>query len=244
MSEVLQSASFGDAIELIDTEYYQVARPGSMGERLLIAARDRIYADFVRICAPRPGDSILDVGVSDVVTDGANVIERLYPYPEAITAAGLGAGHQFRAAYPRVRYDRVYAGEGLPYGDRQFRVAVSNAVLEHVGSPTAQVSFIRELTRVADRVFLTVPNRFFPVEHHTAIPFAHWMDRTFGIACRALRREEWLQPENLILMSHRRLQSLAPRGPQMRVKTGMSGIPFGPFSSNVFMFISQVPARG
>ena len=243
MSEVLQSASFGDGVELIDTEYYQVAGPGSMGERMLIAARDRIYADFLRLCTPTRGDSILDVGASDVITDGANLIERLYPYPEDITAAGLGAGHQFRAAYPKVRYERVYAGEGLPYDDRQFRFAVSNAVLEHVGSPEAQVSFISELMRVAERVFLTVPNRFFPVEHHTAIPFAHWMDQTFGVACRSFRREEWLQPENLILMSHRRLRDLVPNDPQLRVKTGTSGIPLGPFSSNLFMFIAQAPSR-
>lgn len=224
----------------VDDRFYQAAGPGSLGEKVLVAARDRIYRDFLRLCRPAPGESILDIGVSDVVTDGANLIERLYPHPESITAAGLGEGSAFRAAYPQVRYDQVQAGEPLPYAERAFAVAVSNAVLEHVGSEAAQRAFIAEALRVAGRVFLTVPNRLFPVEHHTAIPFLHWTDATFSLACRALGRTEWLARENLILMTRRRLQALVPRGAGLsRVEIGTTGLSLGPFSSNLYLFLSR-----
>ena len=60
----------------IDEQYYQVAAPRSWGERLVIVARDRIYADLIQHCDPGPDDRILDVGVSDVVNDAANLLER------------------------------------------------------------------------------------------------------------------------------------------------------------------------
>ena len=59
--------------DTVDGKYYQVVAPRSLSERLVIAARDRIYADFIRLCRPTPTDTILDVGVSDVVNDAANV---------------------------------------------------------------------------------------------------------------------------------------------------------------------------
>ncbi len=33
------------------------------------------------------------------------------------------------------------------------------------------------MDRVATRVFVTTPNRFFPLEVHTLVPFAHWLPR-------------------------------------------------------------------
>ena len=89
-----------------DDKYYQAMRSRSLSERVVIAARDRIYADFLRCCHPAPQDAIVDVGVSDVVNDAANMLERKYPHPEQITALGLGHGEDFRAAFPRVAYYR------------------------------------------------------------------------------------------------------------------------------------------
>jgi hypothetical protein len=50
---------------IVDEGYHEVATPGSLSERLMIKTRDRIYADFLAACSPRPSDTILDVGVSD-----------------------------------------------------------------------------------------------------------------------------------------------------------------------------------
>src|SRR5262249_37753767 len=72
----------------VDGRYYEVATRGSMAERLTSVARDRIYADFLRFCAPAASDKNLDIGVSDVVGDAANVLERRYFPQEQITAVG------------------------------------------------------------------------------------------------------------------------------------------------------------
>ena len=224
----------------VDSKYYQMASPRSLGERLTIAARDRIYDDFVRHCGPAADDTILDVGVSDVVNDAANLLERKYPHPDRITALGLGEGTDFCAAFPAVAYRRIAANEALPFADRSFAVATSNAVLEHVGSRANQLRFVAELMRVARKVFITVPHRFFPVEHHTAIPFAHYFDRTFGPACRALGKAEWADEANLILMSKSRLRALAPAD----AVVAHTGLRLGPFSSNLLLVIDQAARAG
>ena len=222
---------------LVDERYYQAAAPRSLGERITVLARDRIYDDFIAICQPRRNDTILDVGVSDVVNDAANMMERKYPFAEQITAVGLGSGEDFRAAYPLTQYLQIGANQRLPFADGQFDVATSNAVLEHVGSPEHQELFVHELIRVARKVFISVPNRYFPVEHHTAIPLLHYSDATFQLACRAFGKMEWAEAENLILMSRTSLARLVPE--HVGAETAYTGLHLGPFSSNLYLFVDQ-----
>lgn len=217
----------------MDEKYYQAMPSRSLSERLVIAARDRIYDDFIRLCRPAPQDSILDVGVSDVVNDAANMLERKYPHPQRITALGLGRGDDFRAAFPHTAYTRIEPNQRLPFADKSFAIAASNAVLEHVGSAPDQAFFVAELMRVAAKVFVSVPNRHFPVEHHTAIPVLHFWDRTFAPACRWLGKDEWAQERNLILMTRPRLAALAPADAVI----DYTGLRLGPFSSNLVLFI-------
>ncbi|MGA2612693.1 MAG: methyltransferase domain-containing protein [Spirochaetia bacterium] len=154
----------------IDSEYYEAVAPGSFAERVAVIARDRIYNDFIRWCAPTEEDTILDVGVSDIITKASNALERKYLFPAKITAAGLGAGEDFQATFPAVAYYQIEAGERLPFSDGQFTISTANAVLEHVGSLQKQINFISELHRVARKVFITVPNRFFPIDTTLQFP--------------------------------------------------------------------------
>ena len=218
----------------VDGRYYEVAKPRSLAERLTILARDRIYEDFIRLCRPRPEETILDVGVSDVIGDAANLIERRYPHPRRLTAVGLGTAEEFRAAFPDITYRRIRANEPLPFADGAFDIAASNAVLEHVGSTENQLRFVTELMRVGRRVFITVPNRFFPLEHHTGIPLLHWTDASFALTCRLLGKKAWTEKERLILMSRRKLRALCPPG--ARVEIGRTGIPLGAFSTNLYLY--------
>lgn len=224
--------------ERVDKKYYQAIPSHSLSEKLAIAARDRIYDDFIRCCRPAPRDTILDVGVSDVVNDAANMLERKYPSPDRITAVGLGEGGEFRAAFPKTAYIRIEPNQPLPFADKSFTIATSNAVLEHVGSGRHQSVFVSELMRVAHKVFISVPHRYFPVEHHTGIPFLHFWDRTFAPACRYLGKSEWADEGNLILMSRDRLKSLAPA----HAVIAHTGLNLGPLSSNLMLFVDQAKA--
>ena len=220
---------------VVDQKYYQVALPGTLAERMAIKARDQIFADFMAQMRPSLSDRILDVGVSDVIGDAANVLERAYPYRRNITACGIGDGDAFRQAFPEVEYVRIEPNARLPFGDRSFAVATANAVLEHVGSHAHQEFFVRELCRVAARVFVSVPHRYFPVEHHTALPLVHYQRSLFRAVCRLTGKSEWAREENLILMTRRRLRRLAGLIADRKVSIGYTGLRLGPFSSNIYL---------
>lgn len=223
---------------LVDRKYYQQATTESFAERLLIAARDRIYRDFIDRMKPKSSDRILDVGVSDVINDGANVLERRYPRQRNITACGLGAGDEFKSAFPLVKYVQIEPNVRLPFDDGSFSIATANAVLEHVGSFENQKFFVQELCRVAECVFISVPNKFFPIEHHTALPLLHYGNRTFRIACAVTGRSEWTDESNLILITRKLLWRLAaPVGRSAAV--GYTGLLLGPFSSNLFLALQK-----
>lgn len=221
---------------VVDGKYYRFVRHNSWPERLLIEARDRIYDDFVLEMQPRGTDSIVDVGVSDVINDGANVLERKYQYPERITACGLGEATAFREAFPRCVYTRIVPNDPLPFADRTFDIATANAVLEHVGTFDRQRFFVQELCRVSRRVFISVPHRYFPIEHHTSIPLLHYNDATFKLACKLSGSSEWCDEVNLVLMTRKRLGRLT-EGLSRKIAIGYTGLKLGPLSSNLFLSI-------
>jgi 2-polyprenyl-3-methyl-5-hydroxy-6-metoxy-1,4-benzoquinol methylase len=217
----------------VDQQYYREVQ-GGVARELFVAARQRIFRDFVARMRPTLADQILDVGVSDVIGDGANILEQSYSNPANITACGLSSGLTFKAAFPSVHYTKIEPNVRLPFDDGSFDIATSNAVLEHVGSFENQLSFVQELCRVAQRVFISVPNRFFPVEHHTAIPLAHYRDDTFKLACQFTNKIEWTDEKNLIFITRKRLWRLA--APVTRsAAVGYTGLRLGPFSSNLYL---------
>ena len=79
------------------------------------------------------------------------------------------------------------------------------------GGRDGQRQFVAELCRVAQRVFVTTPNRWFPLDPHTLLPFVHWLPE--GRRPRVL---DGVRP-----LSPRELRSLFPY-PVRIVNTGLT----------------------
>ena len=114
----------------IDGKYYEVVDASSLAQRLALRARLRMHEDFLALVRPAADETILDFGVSDVMRDEANMLERTYAHPEAITAVGLGTARAFQETFPRVRYQQIAPHAALPFADKSFAITVSNAVLD------------------------------------------------------------------------------------------------------------------
>ena len=162
---------------------------------------------------PTAETTILDVGADELgfgEGDGCgtlNFLEEMYPWPERITALGLHEGTGFRARYPAIRSVQGDAC-ALPFEDGEFDIVFSNAVVEHVGDRSRQRALVSEAIRVGRKVFVTTPNRWFPVEVHTRLPLVHWLpDSLAHPVYRALRKG--FATENNLL-SRRELASLFP----------------------------------
>src|SRR5919199_3461168 len=150
-----------------------------VASRVSMRSRERKLRLFLETFRPTSETTVVDVGVTDAPFGGGstdNFLEALYPWPERITAVGVTSLDRFSAAFPHVRAV-VADGRSLPFAEREFDVGFSNAVVEHVGRRPDQIAFVHELCRVAQRVFVTTPNRWFPVEVHTLMPLVHWLPR-------------------------------------------------------------------
>lgn len=184
------------------------------GRRHIEARRGKLR-DFLRLCRPAPGHSVLDVGVlGEEEYEAANFFLKEYPYPGSLTALSIEDCGTLRSRYPLVRFV-TYDGERFPFADNSFDVCHSNAVVEHVGDCRRQQLFVSEMVRVARQGFFTTPNRWFPVELHTKIPFLHYLPwATFLISCRLLGREDAIR--GVRLLDRRQVKSLIKDTPVSR----------------------------
>jgi SAM-dependent methyltransferase len=187
-----------------------------MADAISLRSRRRKLALFLELMRPTSETTVLDVGVDEVSLgdpggEGGctthNVLEEDYPWPERITALGLHDGARFRERYPGIPYVQ---GDGcaLPFTDGAFDVVYSNAVIEHVGGSSRQETFVREALRVGRRVFVTTPNRWFPVEVHTRLPFVHWLPEPAARRMYDLARMPWAKENHLL--GPRDLRALFP----------------------------------
>ena len=188
---------------------YNVVKPGSLPDRIAARVRRTMFERFLSTGVD-PADTILDVGVtSDRSQAASNYLEAWYPHKHMVTACGIDDASFLEAMYPGIRFVSA-DGKNLPFADGEFDHVHSSAVLEHVGSRENQLVFLSELIRVCRKqVFLTTPNRWFPVEFHTTLPLLHWLPkRVFRSLIRRLGHVALAEERNLNLLSTSDLKAM------------------------------------
>ncbi|HZQ16848.1 MAG TPA: class I SAM-dependent methyltransferase [Gaiellaceae bacterium] len=194
-----------------------------VASRVSLRSRERKLRQFLDLFEPGPETTIVDVGVTDAPFGAGstdNFFEALYPWPERITGVGHTGLDRFAAAFPSVRAVRA-DGRDLPFADGEFDIGFSNAVVEHVaGGREGQRRFVHELCRVARRVYVTTPNRWFPLEVHTLRPFVHWLPP--GPRARLVPFDDVLDP-----LGPREFASLFPYSVRV-LNNGMTLVAVGP----------------
>jgi SAM-dependent methyltransferase len=198
-----------------------VLRASNFAARVSLWNRERKMRLFLETLQPDAETTVVDVGVGDTgfSTEGGvaqthNFFEAMYPWPERITAVSDVPLPRFMELFPMIR-SVTADGRELPFDDGAFDIAFSNAVIEHVGGRDDQRRFVHELCRVARRVFISTPNRWFPVETHTLLPFVHWLPRGARDAVfRAVGQGTWA---DVNLLNSRQLVALFPDPGRVRV---------------------------
>jgi len=193
-----------------------------LADEISLRSRRRKLALLLETFSPTAETTVLDVGVDEVSLGEAggesgctthNFFEEEYPWPAQITALGTHDGVRFRERYPAIPYVQGDAC-ALPFPDDAFDIVFSNAVIEHVGGRDRQELFVREALRVGRRVFLTTPNRWFPVEVHTKLPFVHWLPDAAAHRLYGLAGKGWACDNHLLSAGD--LRSLFPGGVEVR----------------------------
>ncbi len=167
--------------------------------------RERRYRMFEHLCALRPTDRIVDVGAGwGAALERFNTVNPIVAVDLRPDATGWLSATNVTV----VQAD----GTELPFADREFDVAFSNSVIEHVPRER-QRAFASEIERVAERYFVQTPNRYFLIEPHYQLPLFQFLPER---ARRALNKRftlgwqakgEW---EEITLLSSKDMRRLFP----------------------------------
>ena len=200
-------------------------------ERVSYSARKTMFESFISLAQPESQHSVLDVGVTSNRRADSNIFEKFYPDPQMITALGIDDASFLEEEFPGLTFVKGDALD-MPFEDKQFDIATSWATIEHVGSRDNQKRFIEEMVRVSKACLITTPNRWYPLEFHTVMPFIHWLPpEQFRKILRILKIEFFSEEKNLNLLSEKDFLSLVPDGIQVKSKHYRL---LGPVSNLVF----------
>lgn len=221
----------------VSANYRKKLLPFSLTEAILRREQTKLYRRFEQLVSPRREWKVLDLGVNGAPGSREDsFFENAYPWPEQIVAAGVEAPGPFEAMFPKVRYVQTTRGQGLPFADDAFDFVFCSAVIEHVGTRSQQRDFLREITRLAPRAFVTTPNRWYPVELHTVTPLVHWLPpAVHRPVLRRLGFNFFSQEANLNLLDRSEFSRLVPAGVRSQLHTHQ----FLGFTSNLLMVLER-----
>ena len=156
-----------------------------LAQRIHLGSRKRRAQLFQDTMTPVPGQRVLDLG-----SDDGSFLASALPFREGVCIADVaeGALRHGSAAYG---FDAVCIGQDarLPFADRAFDIVFCNSVIEHVTvdkenvwkiqssrafhrqALSRQAALAREIRRIGKGYFVQTPNKWFPIEPHTLLPF-------------------------------------------------------------------------
>ena len=174
---------------------------GKLANKISQYNRSRKYKYFIGNFSLDNTTTILDIGfTNNDYSEEANFLEKHYPYLDNITALGIESDHIFKKLFPQVKVV-LYDGSFFPFQDNSFDIGWSNAVIEHVGNRDNQIRFVKEMLRTCGQIFFTTPNRKFPFDLHTKLPFIHWLPKKYFDKCLIFFGQKWASGDYMNLLT-------------------------------------------
>lgn len=170
--------------------------------------RKKRFELFLKTFNPNNKTKIIDIGGTEIIWRGTGLEQN-------VTILNLNFGEKDS------RFKYIYAdacNTGLQV--KEFDIAFSNSVIEHVGNFERQKQFASEILRISKSFYLQTPNKHFPIEQHFLFPFfqylpkklklfvgLHWKYSTLYAVGEKFIKDE---VENIRLLSKKELKFLFP----------------------------------
>ena len=147
--------------------------------------------------------SVIDIGTSPSLEKEQNIFLEKTKTNRNITCLSNQDCRVIQTKYKNIKNIFIGDGKNTKFEDNSFDIVHSNATLEHVGSLSNQISFIKEMLRISkESVFIQTPNRFYPIEFHTILPIIHWFPKHIHRKIlKFLKLDFYSVEENLNLLS-------------------------------------------
>ena len=146
--------------------------------KILRYNREKIHYLFLKNTIYNDNCSLLDIGTTADTNYSHNIILYKTQKNKNISCLSDQDINFSKKNFPHVK--NFYKGDGKKtnFDDNTFDIVHSSATIEHLGSFQNQVNFINECMRISKyQIFVTTPNRFYPIDFHTKLPFLHWLPK-------------------------------------------------------------------
>ena len=149
---------------------------------------------------------VLDIGTVNLEHKHENVFVNNYDFKSKLTCLSNQELTIIKKKFPEI--NTIFGdARNMNIKDDSFDVVHSNATLEHVGDFNNQIRFVKECIRVSKKfVFIQTPNKNYPLEFHTKIPFIHYLPcKIYKKILRAIGLDFFADVNNLNLLTKRKI---------------------------------------
>jgi len=177
-------------------------------QKVLFSNRRKILKIFDTSITVKKKDLVLDVGTSPLDIKSENMFLKKFKKHKKLTCLSNQDLKLIKKKFINFSYV-IGDARKMKFKDNSFDVVHSNATIEHVGSDKCQIQFIRECLRVSkNKIFITTPYKYFPIDFHSKIPFLHYLPHSFYSYILKLLGENFFRfKKNLNLISYPKIVS-------------------------------------
>jgi ubiquinone/menaquinone biosynthesis C-methylase UbiE len=207
-------------------------------QKILFNNRKKILKIFDSVIHIENKHSVLDVGASPLALKSENMFLKKFKKHKKLTCLSNQDLKPIKKKF--INFSYVFGdARNMRFKDNTFDHVHSNATIEHVGSDKMQLKFISECIRVSRRfVFITTPNKYFPIEFHTKIPFLHWLPHSyFNVILKLFGDNFFRYKKNLNLISYQKIISYCRKLKIKKYKIFFNRLLF--LKSNIILLIEK-----
>jgi hypothetical protein len=179
-------------------------------EKIANNARNEFFKILKKNAKYSKKKSIIDIGTTPSLDNIQNIILSKIKDNKKITCLSNLNCKILLKKYPNIQKILIGDGRNNKLPNNSFDIVHSNATIEHVGSYKNQLLFINECMRISKKyVFIQTPNRFYPIDFHTILPFIHWLPKNIHrIILNIIGLNFYSLEKNLNLLSENDLRNL------------------------------------
>ncbi len=159
------------------TYWLQLPYLDQIFKKILLKSRINIFNIFLQNIKFNKNSKILDVGTAPILESHENIIFHQYKWKNNITGFSNQNCNILKKKFKLNKFIQGNA-KNIKLKKNSFDISFCSATIEHVGNYKSQKKLISELFRVSSKyVFLTTPNRSFPIDFHTKLPLIHLLPK-------------------------------------------------------------------
>ena len=179
-------------------------------QKVIFNARNEFFNLFLVNNKYSKYKSVIDIGSTPSIDEEQNIFLENTKDNQNITCLSNQDCRILQKKYKNIKNVIIGDARDTMLEKDSFQIVHSNATIEHVGSFENQVSFVREMLRISkESIFIQTPNRFYPIDLHTILPFIHWLPKKIHRKIlKFLKKDFYSKEENLNLLTAKELKKI------------------------------------